>query len=613
MFISHATCTATNYIPPYCQCSKHIAIMNPSIDLVLSIAYPMISQSSHNARFEDSAAQVPWNNSTSNIQYRIDSLHPLSNSIWRVDGCEVDGAHYFVIPNFMLGKVPLHIDTYIPHRSSLPVSLRDVLQTDLAIFTPNSRVDSLNISNYIVRALQAWSDRQPDLESLYASMPFGSRIVFNTITSDVRAADIQLVPNFDLERQWLSMSALKNMWRLGVENWPETIDLEKLMFVKRLHDTISVVQISQNGGAQEYIFKFVLHDVKYFYHELKNLLTMPPHPSIISRPLFIVTKKCRFGGKVGVCGFVLEYHPFGTLQTVISNLPSDPKLRLANQLRWAKQLVSGLQHIQASPVQFYSNLKLSNVVMKASDAGGEALDAVLIDFEQRSGFFTWAAPEVRYVHVLEHLATFSADEGSRSRYAGMLRDYIAAWQPLNSKITYRNPRHGYSFPWLALTPREREAAQVFMLGKVLWCIFEGASSPGGCISIETFREEASEVKFPEFFRTPKGMRDCIRKCTAGAAEWQGREFGVVRRGNKLFPLGNVDVKNGQAVTVEEIEEAAREWWREEISDAEDFLQTRTHSQLGKSDIAEKFAYIKERPSLTEVADMIAKSTEVDLV
>ena len=590
--------------------------MDPSIDLVLAIANPTRSESSHASRSKDDMTQVPWNNSALNIQHRVDSLQPLPNPIWRVDGCEVDGAHYFVTPNFMLGRAPLQIDTYIPQRSSLPAALRDALQIDLAVFTSHGQVESLNISNYILRVLGAWSGKQRDFESRYISMPFGSRIVFNTVTSDIRAVDVQLVPNFDLERQWLSVSALENMWRLGAEGWPEIIKLEDLMFVRRLHETISLVQISPNGDAQQYIFKSVLRDFEYFYHELNVLLTLQPHPNIISRPLFVVVKKCRFGGKVGVCGFVLEYHPFGTLQTAISNLPSDPKLRLTSQLRWANQLVSALQHIQASPIQFYSNLKLSNVVMKSSAGGGDPLDAVLIDLEQRSGFFAWAAPEVRYVHVLEHLATFSMDAGRRSRYATLLRKYIPAWQPLNAKTPYRNPRHGYSFPWLALTPREREAAQVFMLGKLLWCIFEGVSSPGGCITIETFREEAREVTFPEFVRTPEGMRDCIRACTAGASEWEGRWFGVVRRGDKLYPLGKMDARHGKAVTVEEIEEAARKWWGEEINDAEEFLRTRMRLQLGDNedgDIVDTFAFVRDRPSLKEVADMIEESNSVNLI
>ena len=516
----------------------------------------------------------------------------------------------------MLGKAPLHIDTFIPPRSSLPASLRDILQTDLAISTTNSQANSLNISNYILRALQVWSDKQPDLESRYTSMPFGSRIVFNTITSDVRAADIQLVPNFNIERQWLAVSTLENLWRLGAENWPKIIEIEELMFVKRLHETISLVQISQNGDTKPYVFKSVLRDIEYFYHELKILLTLPPHPNIISRPHFVVIKKCRFGGKVGVCGFVLDYHASGTLQTAVSNLPSDPKLRLASQLRWAKQLVSALQHIQASSVQFYSNLKLANIVMRSSrDGGGYALDVVLIDFEQRSGFFCWAAPEVRYVHALEHLATFSTNADTRSRYTEMLKRYIPTWQPLDTKVKYQNPRHGYAFPWLALTPREREAAQVFMLGKILWCIFEGVASPGNCISTETFREEASEKVFPEFVDAPVGMRECIRKCTAGASEWEGKRFGVVRRGKKLYSTDKEDTRDEKAVSVEEIEEAARKWWREELHDAEEFLQARIRSQSsgnGGGGKADKFAFWRSRPSLKEVADMIEECSPVDV-
>lgn len=42
---------------------------------------------------------------------------------------------------------------------------------------------------------------------------------------------------------------------------------------------------------------------------------------------------------------------------------------------------------------------------------------------------------------------------------------------------YDNPDHGYYNTWASLSSPEQEAAEVFMLGKVLWCIFEGVISP----------------------------------------------------------------------------------------------------------------------------------------
>jgi serine/threonine protein kinase len=112
------------------------------------------------------------------------------------------------------------------------------------------------------------------------------------------------------------------------------------------------------------------------YHELKMLLTMTPHPNIIPRPLYLVTQKCRFGGNIGVCGFILEYYPGGNLR---DPLPQDiPSLKsLQARLDIARRITSALIHVQEDVPGFYTDLKLPNVLI-SSDA--EGVRALLADF-----------------------------------------------------------------------------------------------------------------------------------------------------------------------------------------------------------------------------------------
>jgi len=434
------------------------------------------------------------------------------------------------------------------------------------------------------------------------NMPFGSRIVLEKITVDMNCLDIHIIPNYDIEQQWVSVNNLQEMWSLPLHLWPEVLDFERLELVEQPHEAISLVRVSGKHSTKIFVFKSVLRDIPYFYHELKILLTLKPHPNIISRPLYIVTKKCRFGGKKGVCGFILDYHTGGTLQQALWQRSMSSKLDYQEELRWAKQLLSALVHIRSSPPGFYSNLKLVNVVMATSTENSNS-EAILIDFEQRSGFFNWSAPEVHYIQYLEHLATFSSISSTRARYTAMLQNYIPSWKPLSSKMRYVNPTNGYSAPWIALSHQERESAQVFMVGKLLWCIFEHASGISSGITVETFREEPCNLLFPNFVRTPPALRGCIRRCTTGAPEWNDRWPGVLRRGNRLYPFGKTGVDGEPTGTWRETQEAAKEWWRVEIRDAERFLNVRTKQKLlGKlsSEDMDVVAFMTQRPTLREV-------------
>lgn len=108
------------------------------------------------------------------------------------------------------------------------------------------------------------------------------------------------------------------------------------------------------------------------------------------------------------------------------------------------------------------------------------------------------------------------------------------------------------------------------------------------------------------------IRDCIRKCTAGAPEWNGRWPGVVLRGNKLYPFEKTEADSEWVGTSREIQEAARTWWKEEIRQAEVFLGVRRRLRSGvvlEEELMKVLAFMKERPTLEEVAEALDKLSQ----
>ena len=200
------------------------------------------------------------------------------------------------------------------------------------------------------------TDTNGKFEREYGSMPFGSRILV-TIGGLIGSgedidAEIYLVPDYDVEQGMLSVEALKGMWG-GFDNhgfrenheemlgWPGVIDLENLQLKRQIHEAISIVTIPVNDDDKEWVFKSLTRDQRYLYNELKLLLTLQPHENIIHRPRYIVTKKARFGGRRGVCGFILEYYTCGTLKQFLLG-SSRSGITMEQKLLWARQVTSAL-------------------------------------------------------------------------------------------------------------------------------------------------------------------------------------------------------------------------------------------------------------------------------
>lgn len=557
-----------------------------------------------------------WLHSQLNPKNRIDSLEAPANPLWRIDGCTGQGTQFFALPLFLGDHVPpLRFDVFLPQEAGSCQRLRDLLDLDAAFHTKDAvRVQRLGISRHILRTLQAWTqssqqgDNKHGFAEIFRNLPFGSRIIFENLEFDIRKINITIAQTFHLEGQLLGLSKLGAQLGLPQDSLSEPINIFKLRVVRQLTESVSLVSIAddENGKATAtdaangteaknkklWILKALTSGTKYLYTELRNLLQMPPHPHVISRPVRIVTKQCGFGGKNAAVGFMIPYHPAGGLRDTLPLLRIHGQLALKNQLKWAIQLAQAMLHISEQGHVYYPDLRLDNIIL--SETG----DIVMVDFEQRGLWCEFGAPEVNALEYVRILASeglleevnndpvgLSIPEDVTEKYAALLARELPDWESLEACESYSQRPEGYTsfnIAWLCLSKAEQEAAVVYMLGRVLWCIFEGQSGPDKAAFWQSYAREP-DLQFPEMRNTPPGeLRQLVDECTRG---WRKTLSGLVaRQGSNLVLLRQreEDIQgssfscssNGAVTEEEEVLQVARSFWTAEVKAAEEFLQMR---------------------------------------
>ncbi|KAB5580838.1 hypothetical protein GE09DRAFT_453259 [Coniochaeta sp. 2T2.1] len=538
----------------------------------------------------DASSSPPWQESVLNPKNRIDSLEPLANPLWRIDGCTGLGTQFYAVPLFLDNLPPMRFDVFIPEEAASSPTLRALLDLDAAFHTKDAtRVNRLGVSRHILRALQIWTQnsglRGPgSFADVYTQLPFGSRIVFKTLELDVRSISITIAPMHNLERQLLSVARLPTLIGLPENALPELVDIKDLHLVQQLHDSVCLVYMNTerpgenapSGRSGPWILKALTSGSKYLYHELKNLLNLPPHQHASSRPRYLVTKRCKFGGKTAVVGFILPYYSGGSLRDSLPLLRIQDRLTPQQQLKWALQLTAAVLHVREKGQIFYPDLRLDNVVL--SDTG----DIVMVDFEQRGVWCEFAAPEVNaleYIRILANAEStgddaeeFGIPEEVRQRYADLLSLYLPGWEAIEGREEYTPPDvlgySAYNISWLYLDAEEQEAAEVYMLGRVLWCLFEGQSAPQPGAVWQSYRREP-DLEFPAFRRTPLEIRALIDRCTSGRRRVLSSL--ITRIGSRLVLRS---VAPGHPQDPDKIVSVANQWWSEEMRGAEAFLQKR---------------------------------------
>lgn len=231
----------------------------------------------------------------------------------------------------------------------------------------------------------------------------------------------------------------------------------------------------------------------------------------------------------------------------------------------------------------YCDLRLDNIVLASKSDG-----IVMIDFEARGVGIFLSAPEITYLEYIQSLANETNEIVGKVEleHFKWLHEIATNGRSIpTSTETYRNPRHGYCVSWLCLNDEEREAAQVYMLGKVLWGIFEGVGSPEKGLLVENLREDVLE--YPEWRNTPETLRELINACCSSKGRYE--KFPLTRKG-QLICLRGAD---GTGM-VDQMRDAALRWWEAELQKAEEFVEQRA------GDSASTERVLSHRPSLEDV-------------
>lgn len=388
------------------------------------------------------------------------------------------------------------------------------------------------------------------------------------------------------------------------------------------NDEFDDVVESRSFEPELVILKSLSSGVKYMYQELRALLVdIPPHDGVLTQPLHVISKDCLFGNKMGVIGFTMPYYEAGSLRDVLPLLRIHGQLNYTDQLRWARQITEAMCHVWHKGNGFYyPDLRLDNVVLTAPAPEG---NAGLVDFEQRGVWCSFSAPEVDYIESLrvvafddqedfEHNTSYRTCWQYKQRLivcyeaavtAKALEEFgglhLPAPPPPPSKIgrhplvrleedtKYSNPKNGYNVAYNCLTKSEQEAAMVYMLGRLLWCIFEGMSAPHrGAVWMSYPREP--ELEFPAFRLTPPHVQTMILKCFGDAGAQEQSKF--MRQNGKIFMKGDPGSarsgsgsdKNNNSPTPpstyglirENLAFWARDYWQGKLAEGEQWLQKR---------------------------------------
>jgi serine/threonine protein kinase len=536
------------------------------------------------------------------------TTHPAPAPTWRIDGAAF-GTKYFAIPLSLAEFPPLRIDVVIPDQLDWAPELWDILGASDSVHMHDQRVAELGISRYLILLLDNWARHCPDFERFYRGLPFGSSIVVGSIGLKLSENRITINRNIELPSHLLSIDTLQEMWKLQEESMPAAINLQELRFVKRLYASICLIE----HDGKPMVFKSNTQSPSSIYHEIKVLLSLPPHPNIVGPPKALVTITGDFySGKNLVCGFLLEYYELGSLEAYLPQNRESHSVGRQTQLRWSLELTSALKHIHSQAGMFYSDLKMDNILLRLING---KISIVLVDFEQSRNLYTWAPPEVFYVEWIAELSFrgLARNDGLADKamleFRGVIERYFSsrgvALPVMVQPLDYNNPEHGWYYPWLTSTRAEQESGSVYCLGRAIWCIFEGVGNTSNVLGRSHPHDSESQDEFPVFTsRTPDSVQNFIKKCTSGAREWTDYgPFGLFRRGGKVYPRGRTGVAGQPIATVEETKEVVKRVWELEIVKAKEFLLARQNYENDSADTADvKLLGYLERPTLKDVLD-----------
>ncbi|CEN60009.1 hypothetical protein ASPCAL02450 [Aspergillus calidoustus] len=540
-----------------------------------------------------------WHRSFLNPRNRVDNLDTTS-SRWRVDGATICGNCIYAIPLDLLPDLPpLRILLYVADQTEYPTALREGLDACAGVpLRDGKAISQLGLAKHLCRALDHHCARDPNFLQQYRQLPFGSRLVFEDLTPDVADMRLDIERDYDIELNMETFQSLQQSWPdVSSDAWPPTVDIYDLRLIQQLNEAISLVEAPSH---QSVIFKAATKSLHHMYHELHFLLTCPPHPHVMPRPLAVVTKKSAFGGKVGVVGFLLHHFKAGSLRDILPARQRARTLPNSLKLRWGRQVASALVHLNRAGT-FYSDLRPDNVLLDSED------NAILCDFEQRGNWYEWCAPEILYRQYAENIRSRLPERVISSPFDRMLKGYTNP-HTLATSTCYTSaetPIEARNRAWFALPTIAQEKAAVYSLGLLLYTIFEGLSNVQRNVANQFPIEP--DLEFPTIRRTPDAVEKIIKQCTSDVPDWQAiglqsESSRVVRVGSLLYPEAQTDLPRDTRETFDTIMTSFLNFWRIELARAEKFLD---------SPEWETGDFGTNRPRLYEVLEALENLSDVD--
>ncbi|KAI5457329.1 hypothetical protein BGZ63DRAFT_428045 [Mariannaea sp. PMI_226] len=461
----------------------------------------------------------------------LDSLYsPELPLTWDIEGIADDGSNgLLLVPQSGNKRTypPYHLICVIDNDPSSQALWK--LSTSCG--QSGQRQEYQNVLDSITARLDAWSSSKKQ-RPLLRCITIGSRIHIPHMPTENENDAIWIAPNIALKERYLTIDRLMQLWSPLSLNFPPSLDFEELQTVKRLHDTVSIVLLPSGEKA---IFKGVVAVASRMYHELRELLRIPCHPNVMAKPTFLATRTAG-SSQDPICGFILDYHPGGTLLDKILRSSEQNPITLKDKMKWIWQIIIALEHIHRAG-SFYPELRPENIVFSKNG------DIVLVDFEQFGSPSRWTHPLVGKAVDLEN---------------------NLGWEnsPINpvcmpNSIFYSNPPAGYLESFSNASELLRQTFENYSLAKVMWCIFEEQTNmttrlDGGDTQLGS---NNASFLFPQFSKTPDRIRYWIWLCTRSSPEWGGMACKchlkqpdvceLVRAGLQTSGLAHLSIKDSQ--------------------------------------------------------------------
>lgn len=545
--------------------------------------------------------QRVWATSVLNPCNRLNADIPVGGT-WQIDGCTSRGTQFFAVPIDAETRktAPIRrIDVFIPDQSRLAPVMRKQLRALEAANSQGPAASRLPLADYLRSVLSRWRSGFEGFDDLYRALPFGTRIIIESLPPSPENAKPRFYLAPSVQEALLSVSTLQAMWpHLDL---PREIDVDQLEFVSQLHESVSIVRIPQPNVQRLWVFKSRTREQKYLYHELKMLLSLPRRANIIPSPEYIVTRESDVSASPLVLGILSPYHPLGTLADMIQRHRAEAVRHLPTQLGWAKQLCDALMWLATTPMRYYSELKPNNVVCVSPTS------IILIDMEQSGNWQTFTAPEIHHVENLARLANSPlVPTEEKRRFEGMLKQHIPMVAEVHDSARYGNPETGYFDAWNLLSSERQEAAMVFSLGKMMWCIFERWSH-----TVNGVEEEYTGPcgwEFPEFRESQSELRELVAACTKGSPDWVSPATARLERvGTKAYPRGLTGQHGEREASPLETLQFSRNMWQDRLLLMDRYFNAMMRWESGvREGNDESLLGYPQRPTLRAVMSCLEK-------